>query len=129
MDNALSCDILARVFGTLLMEHYNLQFHSDNVCIRCLAHIVNIVVQTMLRELDKAEDPDILDWFDLTKNQPVDYDPNKDKAVVEMEEEEFEGGDDEEVQEDMIDEILKDELPNNIVSLSVVKKVRQLQLE
>jgi hypothetical protein len=71
MDNASSCDVLARILGTLLMERYGLPFHSANARIRCLAHIVNIVVQTVLKQLDEAEDPDVLDWFDGTKHLPI----------------------------------------------------------
>jgi hypothetical protein len=60
MDNTSNCNVLARVLGILLMERYGISFHSDIARIRCLAHVVNIVVQTILMELDKAEDPELV---------------------------------------------------------------------
>ena len=121
MDNASSCDVVARVLGILLMERYGLPFHEDNARIRCLAHVVNIVVQTILKQLDEAEDPDILDWFDANKHLPIHYDADEDEDVREMEAEAI----DEARKDDMndADEILKDELPKDAATLSIVKKV------
>jgi hypothetical protein len=117
MDNASSCDVLARVLGVLLMERYGLTFHSDNARIRCLAHIVNITVQALLKELDEADDVDWFDWFEGNKHLPIHYDPDDDDEQMEMEAEvldDIEG----------TDKVLDEELPEDPSSLSVVKKVR-----
>lgn len=120
MDNASSCDVLARVLGILLMEQYGLPFHSDNARIRCFAHVVNLVVQTILKQLNEAEDPDVFDWFDGNKNLPVHYDADEDVDVQEMEAEEIVNAEDGQTE---IDEVLKDEVPADAALLSVVKKV------
>lgn len=120
MDNATNCDVLARVLGILLMERYGMHFHSDNARIRCLAHVVNIVVQTLLKQLNEAEDPSILDWFDANKHLPVHYNGDEDEDVRAMEAEELLDSEDGSTK---VDEVLKDELPEDAVSLSVVKKV------
>jgi hypothetical protein len=119
MDNAANCDVLARVLGILLMERYGMEFHSDNARVRCLAHVVNIVVQTLLKQLNEAEDPDILDWFDANKHLPIHYDGDEDEDVKAMEAEDLAEAEDGNTE---IDEILKDELPKDVASLSVVKK-------
>lgn len=96
-------DVLACVLGTLLMERYGLSFHSDNARIRCLAHIVNIVVQTLLKELDKADDPTTNDNFESMKKMPVHYSPDDDEDLQEMETEDLDV-DQAVVDEKMIDE-------------------------
>src|ERR1700735_2975377 len=116
MDNAANCDVLARVLGILLMERYGMEFHSDNARVRCLAHVVNIVVQTLLKQLNEAEDPDILDWFDANKHLPIHYDGDEDEDVKAMEAEDLAEAEDGSTE---IDEILKDELPKDVASLSV----------
>jgi hypothetical protein len=120
MDNASNCDVLARVLGILLMERYGMQFHSDNARIRCLAHVVNIVVQTLLKQLNEAEDPDVLDWFEANKHLPIHYDGDEDEEVKAMEDEDLAEAEDGSIE---IGEILKDELPKEAATLSVVKKV------
>ena len=120
MDNASNCDVLARVLGILLMERYGMEFHSDNARIRCLAHVVNIVVQTLLKQLNEAEDPEILDWFEGNRHLPVHYDGDEDEEVKAMEAEDLVAVEDGRTE---IDKILNDVLPKNTSSLSVVKKV------
>jgi hypothetical protein len=120
MDNASNCDVLARVLGILLMERYGMEFHSDNARIRCLAHVVNIVVQTLLKQLNEAEDPEILDWFEGSRHLPVHYDGDEDEEVKAMEAEDLVAAEDGRTE---IDEILEDELLKDASSLSVVKKV------
>ena len=74
MDNMSNCNVLTHILGILLMEHYGMEFHSDNAQIHCLAHFVNIVIQTLLKQLNEAEDPEILDWFEGNRHLPVHYD-------------------------------------------------------
>ena len=89
MDNASNWDVLARILGILLMEHYGMEFHSDNMWIRCLAHVVNIVVQTLLKQLNEAKDPEILDWFEGNRHLPVHYNRDEDEEVKAMEAEDL----------------------------------------
>ena len=120
MDNVSNCNVLARVLGILLMECYGMEFHSNNMWICCLAHIVNIVVQTLLKQLNEAEDPEILDWFEGNRHLPVHYNGDEDEEVKAMEAEDLVAAEDGRTE---IDEILEDELPKDASSLSVVKKV------
>lgn len=123
MDNVSNCDLLAYVLGVLLMECYGLPFHSNNAHIQCLAHVVNIVIQTILKQLNEANDPDINDWYEANKNQPVHYNVNKNKDQREMELEKLvEDGETE------VDEVLKDELPKDIEKLSSVQKVSHFEV-
>ena len=108
------------ILGILLMEHYGMEFHSDNARIHCLAHVVNIVIQTLLKQLNEAEDPEILDWFEGNRHLPVHYDGDEDEEVEAMEAEDLVATEDGRTK---IDEILEDELPKDASSLSVVKKV------
>lgn len=114
-------DVLACVLGTLLNERYGLAFHSDNARIQCLAHIVNIVVQCILKYLDEAEDPDLVDYYETMKSLPVHYRPEDDEELREMEQEDLKGL--ENVEGD--DEVSSDELPEEAASLSPVKEVRR----
>jgi hypothetical protein len=120
MDNMSNGDVLARVLGILLMERYGMEFHSDNTRIRCLAHVVNIVVQTLLKQLNEAEDPKILDWFEGNRHLPVHYDGDEDEEVKAMEAEDLVAMEDGRTE---IDKILEDGLPKDASSLSIMKKV------
>jgi len=72
-------------------------------------------------ELDKAEDPDNLNWFDINKHLPAHYDVDQDEDLQEMEAEVLE--DDTVDGTTEIDEVLGDELPKDVALLSVVKRV------
>ncbi|KZP08161.1 hypothetical protein FIBSPDRAFT_725138 [Athelia psychrophila] len=117
-------DVLARVLGTLLSERYGLTFHSDNARIRCLAHIVNIIVQTILKQFDEADDPDLTDYYETMKNLPVHYSPEDDEDLQEMEREAFE-----DIGNAMCDEeeeSSESELTEDTALLSPVKKLRAI---
>ncbi|THU91229.1 hypothetical protein K435DRAFT_572732, partial [Dendrothele bispora CBS 962.96] len=55
MDNASSCDTMAHALGLLLSKRYSIHFHPENNRIRCLAHVVNLVVQAILKALDEVD--------------------------------------------------------------------------
>lgn len=55
--------------------------------IRCIAHIINLVVQAFLYGLDEGEDPEILDWFTVNKDLPIYYDPTTDEEQIALEKE------------------------------------------
>jgi hypothetical protein len=99
LDNASSCDVLARTAGLLLLQKYDIEFHSENGRIRCMAHVVNLIVQAILAELDEGDNPDIFDWFLPNKHLPVHDDPDDDEEVQAFEREAYEGLDDDDEEE------------------------------
>ncbi|KAJ7131151.1 hypothetical protein C8R44DRAFT_612967 [Mycena epipterygia] len=56
LDNAAPNDVLIRALSRLLREKFDVQFVPENSQIRCLAHVVNLVVQKMLAALEEAPD-------------------------------------------------------------------------
>lgn len=85
MDNATSNDALARTLATLLVK-YDIHFDPKDGQIRCLPHVVNLVVQKILSVLAEAfdedfnspPDPDEEDQFQLNRELPLHYDPDGD---------------------------------------------------
>ncbi|KAI0060903.1 hypothetical protein BV25DRAFT_1806709, partial [Artomyces pyxidatus] len=102
MDNAITNDVLARILAKLLMKRYGVPFHPENGQIRCLAHVVNLVVQKILSTALEADDPDIDDYYiRLNKHLPFHYDPESDEDLQALEEAvTAEGKADQETQDD-----------------------------
>ncbi|KAG8959520.1 hypothetical protein FRC00_001502 [Tulasnella sp. 408] len=88
MDNSTSNDVLARSLATLLIKH-NIEFDAKSGQIRCLPHVINLVIQRILSKLSSGDvaDPDINDYYEEAKKHSVHYDPNSDPDIQEMEEE------------------------------------------
>ncbi|KAJ7865201.1 hypothetical protein B0H13DRAFT_1455339, partial [Mycena leptocephala] len=59
LDNAPPNDVLLRALARPLRENFDIQFVPANSQIRCLAHVVNLVVQKILAALGDVVDPDI----------------------------------------------------------------------
>lgn len=123
MDNASNCDTLTCILSILLMERYGIPFHSDNACIQCLSHNINIVIQTILKNLNEADDPEVNDWYEANKNLPMHYNADMDPEQQEMELNAVEDGLTE------INEVMKDELLKDASTLSNVKKVCVFQMK
>ncbi|KAJ7156332.1 hypothetical protein C8R46DRAFT_909917 [Mycena filopes] len=85
LDNAAPNDVLIRALSRILRENFDIQFNPDNSQIRCLAHVVNLVVQKLLAALDEAEDPAIDDYYLPRKDLPFHYDPDDDPDVAALE--------------------------------------------
>ncbi|TFY61097.1 hypothetical protein EVJ58_g4726 [Rhodofomes roseus] len=85
MDNASANDVLARTLGRLLLQRYGINFETKNAQIRCLAHVVNLVVQKILSDLDEADDPEAADYFVLNKFMEFHYDPKDDEELQDLE--------------------------------------------
>jgi hypothetical protein len=68
----------------LMLARYGIPYTPD-MHIRCIAHVVNLVVQAFLAAMDEADDPDMLDYFTLHKDAPLHYDVNEDKDQAELE--------------------------------------------
>ncbi|KAJ7834404.1 hypothetical protein B0H13DRAFT_1914110 [Mycena leptocephala] len=74
-----------------MRESFDIQFVPDNSEIRCLAHVVNLVVQKLLATLEEAVDPNIEDTYKVAKDLPVHYDPETDRELAEFEREDGDG--------------------------------------
>ncbi|KAJ6484240.1 ribonuclease H-like domain-containing protein, partial [Mycena sanguinolenta] len=64
-------------------------FVPANSQIRCLAHVVNLVVQKILAALGDAEDPDVTDYYLSNKDAPFHYEAEDDPDLHEMDQEVF----------------------------------------
>ncbi|KAH9855327.1 hypothetical protein C2E23DRAFT_724823, partial [Lenzites betulinus] len=94
MDNASANDVLARTLVQLLLKRYGLHFNCENARIRCIAHVVNLVVQKILSELAEADDPALADYYELwNKHLPFHYDPESDEENEQLDTEKAMDGD------------------------------------
>ncbi|KAF5335248.1 hypothetical protein D9758_017381 [Tetrapyrgos nigripes] len=123
MDNASACDSMAKFLQKLLNRRYqDLQVHVENSRIWCLAHVINLIVQAILKVLEEAESSDDVDYYLLHKDQPIHYDENDDEELKAMEAEEDNmeaGGEGDESDDDDETSDLK-----NARSLSALKQLR-----
>lgn len=86
MDNATVNDVFASTLALLLQQRYGIHFTPENGQIRCLAHVVNLIVQVFLKHLDEVPDhPDENDYYEQNKNKPFHYDPLSDEDQTTME--------------------------------------------
>lgn len=69
----------------LLLKRYGLHFAPENGQIRCIAHVVNLVVQKILHSLLEADDPALNDYYESHKHEPFHYDPDEDSDLKSME--------------------------------------------
>lgn len=89
-DNASVNDTLVAVAARVLLAKYGIPASPQNMHVRCMCHVVNLVVQAILHALSEAEDPDLTDYFDVdAKESPVHSDPTRDDDQREMDDEEF----------------------------------------
>jgi hypothetical protein len=122
LDNASVNDVLVRALSRILRESFDIQFVPDNSQIRCLAHVVNLVVQKLLATLEEAVDPNIEDTYKDAKDLPVHYDPETDRELAEFEREVFQKKDSESTEEEG-DGLLMAALGPEYEKLSPVQKV------
>ncbi|KAJ7339903.1 hypothetical protein DFH08DRAFT_625927, partial [Mycena albidolilacea] len=87
---AATNDVLIRTLSRILMEKFDIQFVPENSQIRCLAHVVNLVVQKILATLNEADDPDVIDYYLPNKDLPFHYNPDEDPDLRDLENETFE---------------------------------------
>ncbi|KAJ7271309.1 hypothetical protein B0H12DRAFT_1228964 [Mycena haematopus] len=122
LDNASANDVLLQALARLLMKKFDIQFVPANSQIRCLAHVVNLVVQKFLAALDDAEDPENVDDYLPNKDLPFHYDPDDDPEVIAMEQEVFaEKPGQVENDEDDVADLLADLAPE-FANMSVLQK-------
>lgn len=93
MDNASANDVLARTLAQLLLKRYGIHFNCENARVRCIAHVVNLVVQQILSELSEADDPALADYYALwNKHLPFHYDVDADDENCQFDAEVATGG-------------------------------------
>ncbi|GJF00443.1 hypothetical protein PsYK624_167310 [Phanerochaete sordida] len=134
MDNASSNDVLARTLAALLLKRYGIQFSPENGQIRCIAHVVNLVVQQILHTLAEADDPALEDYYESYKHEPFHYDLEDDdeqkaleQELLDMFEEGDAGLDDEgELEDEDVDAELGDLGQSKWSQQGAVKKLRLL---
>jgi hypothetical protein len=88
-DNASVNDVLIATVSCILLAKYGIP-QSPNLHIRCICHVVNLVVQATLAALGEVDDPDLIDYHSLHKEQPFHLDIDEDPAQAELDNEQFE---------------------------------------
>jgi hypothetical protein len=95
-----------------------------------MAHVINLIVQAILAELNEADDPEQDDYYIPNKHIPFHYDPDDDEEVQQMEDEEDDKGGGEDGDEEFVELLhmnLEDKelegVLDSAVDLSEVKKV------
>lgn len=93
--------------------------------IRCIAHVVNLVVQAILAGLDEADDPDSVDYFTLHKGSPIHYDIDADENQATLESEPMDVEADEacNVEEVSILDAAEKEMVENVEASTPLKRV------
>jgi hypothetical protein len=124
-DNAATNDVLVRVLSRILGEKFDIQFVPENSQIRCLAHVVNLVVQKILAVLDEAEDPEVVDYYLPNKNLPFHYDPESDPDLCDLESEQCIPPVEGEADEEEAGAATMTEMAAELASLSPLQKVRR----
>ena len=90
-DNASVNDVLISMVSRILLAKYGIP-PSPNLHIRCVCHVVNLVVQAILAALGEADDPDEIDYYALNKKWPVHLDINSNPDQIELDREQFREG-------------------------------------
>ncbi|KAF5332385.1 hypothetical protein D9758_018913 [Tetrapyrgos nigripes] len=81
-------------FGGLKNEDVDVFACPENNRIRCMAHVVNLIVQATLKVMEEAESPDDVDYYFFHKDQPIHYDEADDEDLQAMEAERDNDGND-----------------------------------
>ncbi|KAF8182136.1 hypothetical protein K438DRAFT_1724989 [Mycena galopus ATCC 62051] len=127
LEIAATNDVLIRVLSRILMEKFDIQFVPENSQIRCLAHVVNLVVQKILATLNEADDPDVIDYYLPNKDLPFHYDPDTDTDLRDLETEEIPQSTDGQAEDEEDDEVeVMTAMADDLAKLSPLQKVSSL---
>ena len=123
-DNTSVNDVIIEVTGQIILQKYNVPYTPD-MHIRCIAHVVNLIVQAFLAAMDEADSPDDIDYFLLHKESPIHYDPddNEDHTAIESEDVDLEAMD---VDVDEVLDITEEKVIEEIQHSSPLKQVSNL---
>jgi hypothetical protein len=80
--------VIVSTVSRYLLNKYSIP-ESPNQQIRCLCHVINLVVQSILATLGEADDPTDNDHFLVNKSQPFHLDIDNDPDQVALDHEEF----------------------------------------
>ncbi|KAJ6453398.1 hypothetical protein C8R45DRAFT_945232 [Mycena sanguinolenta] len=80
-DNASVNGVLVCALSLILREKFDIRFVPENSQIRCLVHVVNLVVQKISSV--------VIDYYLPNKDLPFQYDPDDDPDQRELENEQF----------------------------------------
>ncbi|KAJ2920184.1 hypothetical protein MD484_g20, partial [Candolleomyces efflorescens] len=132
-DNATVNDVIFQTAARYLLSLYNIPENPDRH-IRCLAHVINLVVQAMMAALDEADPCDDFgdenDYFLLHKDAPVYYDVTEDQAQNELEgsrdADMVEGDDDDDEVDAALSALFREEVEEEVqaIGLSALKRLR-----
>ena len=78
MDNASVNNVMLDMITVLLKSRYNLDLDPQHTQGRCLAHVLNLVVQSILHSLNEADNPDIIDYYySIHRKDPIHYEEDE----------------------------------------------------
>ncbi|KAJ6483393.1 hypothetical protein C8R45DRAFT_871167, partial [Mycena sanguinolenta] len=112
-----------RALSRILRNNFNIQFVPENSQIRCLAHVVNLVVQKILAVLDEEDDPATRDDYVDSKELPIHYNVDEDPELEALESEIFESVDGAETEEDEAVDMMK-ALADEFAALTRLQRLR-----
>ena len=95
MDNRSPNDVMARTLSHLLWARYHLDYDGSEHCIRCMGHVINLVAQAMLFAIEEAEDPEVNDYFEIHKFEPIHLNDKLAETLYGVLDKESEAGSDE----------------------------------
>ena len=81
-------DVIIETAARCLLARYKIAYTPD-MQVRCIAHVLNLVVQAFLYRMDEALNPDDIDYYKDHKDGPIHYNINKDEEQLAMENEDL----------------------------------------
>lgn len=123
-NNASVNDIIVEVAGHIILSKYSVPYTSD-MHIRCIVHVVNLVVQAILAAMNEADDPDDVDYFTLHKGSLIHYNIDEDdnQAVLESESVSLEAESKDKDEEIKMFDAIEKEMIENVEASSPLKQV------
>lgn len=104
MDNGSPNDVMARSLSHLLWVRYHLSYDAAEHRIRCMGHVVNLVAQAMLFAIEEAEDPEVNDYFEIHKFEPIHLDDELAEKLYGILDKDFEAVSSEVMETEKVDE-------------------------
>ena len=81
-------DVIIETTAWCLLAHYGIAYTPD-MQVRCIAHVLNLVVQAFLYGMDEALNPDDINYYEDHKDGPIHYNIDKDEEQLAMENEDL----------------------------------------